>query len=35
MLSSKIGSTNSLRPNRRISSSMGSKTCPNVGSSCK
>jgi hypothetical protein len=30
-LISKIGSTNSLRPNRRISSSVGSKTCPNVG----
>jgi hypothetical protein len=31
MLSSKIGSTTSSRPNRRISSSVGSKTCPNVG----
>jgi hypothetical protein len=31
-LSSKIGSTDSSRPNRRISSSVGSKTCPNVGS---
>jgi hypothetical protein len=31
-LSSKIGSTISSRPNRRISSSVGSKTCPNVGS---
>jgi hypothetical protein len=30
-LSSKIGSRNSSRPNRRISSSLGSKTCPNVG----
>jgi hypothetical protein len=30
-LSSKIGSTNSARPNRRISSSVGSKTCSNVG----
>jgi hypothetical protein len=29
-LSSKIGSTNSSRPNRRISSSVGWKTCPNV-----
>jgi hypothetical protein len=27
----KIGSTNSSRPKRRISSSVGSKTCPNVG----
>jgi hypothetical protein len=31
MLSSKIGSTNSSRPNRRISSSVGSKIYPNVG----
>jgi hypothetical protein len=30
-LSSKIGSTTSSRPNWRISSSVGSKTCPNVG----
>jgi hypothetical protein len=30
-LGSKIGSTTSSRPNRRISSSAGSKTCPNVG----
>jgi histone-lysine N-methyltransferase SETMAR len=30
-LSSKIGSMGSSRPNRRISSSVGSKTCPNVG----
>jgi hypothetical protein len=29
-LSSKIGWTTSSRPNRRISSSVGSKTCPNV-----
>jgi histone-lysine N-methyltransferase SETMAR len=31
MLSSKIGSTTSSRPNRRVSSSVGSKTFPNVG----
>jgi hypothetical protein len=30
-LSSKIGSTTSSRPNRQISSSVGSKTYPNVG----
>jgi hypothetical protein len=30
-LSSKIGTTNSSRTNRRIYSSVGSKTCPNVG----
>jgi histone-lysine N-methyltransferase SETMAR len=30
-LSSKIGSTTYSRPNRRISSIVGSKTCPNVG----
>jgi hypothetical protein len=30
-LSSKIGSTNSSQPNRGISSSVGSKKCPNVG----
>jgi hypothetical protein len=30
-LGSKIGSTNSSRPNRRISSSVGLETCPNVG----
>jgi hypothetical protein len=30
-LSSKIGSTIVARPNRRISSSMESKTCPSVG----
>jgi hypothetical protein len=30
-LSSKIGSKTSSRPNRRISSSVGSKSCPNVG----
>jgi hypothetical protein len=29
-LSSKIGLTTSSQPNRRISSSVGSKTCPNV-----
>jgi hypothetical protein len=31
MLSSKIGSTTFSRPNWRISSSVGSKTCLNVG----
>jgi hypothetical protein len=30
-LSSEIGSTTSSQPNRRISSSVGSKACPNVG----
>jgi hypothetical protein len=30
-LTSKIGSMTSSWPNRRISSSVGSKTCPNVG----
>jgi hypothetical protein len=31
VLSSKLGSTTSSQPNQRISSSTGSKTCPNVG----